>query len=114
MNDLNKDLSNKFLNYLDNKQFERLQFEAEMLGNIEDQHPLIIFYYASSIYLKETSKQKELLYSSSLFEKVYFTLGTSPRTHALVLTLANNEHSLWTGTNNSHHRYKMLWVYFNS
>jgi len=73
MNDLNKDLSNKFLNYLDNKQFERLQFEAEMLGNIEDQHPLIIFYYASSIYLKETSKQKELLYSSTLFEKVYLS-----------------------------------------
>ena len=71
MNDLNKDLSKKLLNYLEKKQFERLQFDVEMLGNIDDQHPLIIFYYAASIYFKETSTQKELLRSSALFEKVY-------------------------------------------
>ena len=71
MNDLNKDLSKKLLNYLEKKQFERLQFDVEMLGNIDDQHPLIIFYYASSIYFKETSTQKDLLRSSALFEKVY-------------------------------------------
>ena len=50
---------------------QRLQFEADMLGNIEDQHPVIIFYYASAIYLQESAKEKDLLYSSSLFEKVY-------------------------------------------
>ena len=50
MSDLNKDLSKKFINYLDRKQYKRLQFEADMLGEIEDQHPLIMFYYASSIY----------------------------------------------------------------
>ena len=71
MNDLNKDLSKKLLNYLEKKQFERLQFDVEMLGNIDDQHPLIIFYYASSIYFKETSTQKDLLRSSALFKKVY-------------------------------------------
>ena len=71
MSDLNKDLSKKFLNYLDTKQYQRLQFEADMLGNIEDQHPVIIFYYASAIYLQESAKEKDLLYSSSLFEKVY-------------------------------------------
>ena len=71
MNDLDKDLSKKFLNYLDTKQYQRLQFEADMLGNIEEQHPVLIFYYASAIYLQETAKEKDLLYSSSLFEKVY-------------------------------------------
>ncbi len=71
MSDLNKDLSKKFLNYLDTKQYQRLQFEADMLGNIEDQHPVLIFYYASAIYLQEAAKEKDLLYSSSLFEKVY-------------------------------------------
>ena len=73
MNDLNKDLSKKLLNYLEKKQFERLQFDVEMLGNIEDQHPIIIFYYAASIYFKETSTQKDLLRSSALFEKVYLS-----------------------------------------
>tara|TARA_Y100000591_G_C21812515_1_gene688744 strand:+ start:147 stop:1820 length:1674 start_codon:yes stop_codon:yes gene_type:complete len=71
MSDLNKDLSKKFLNYLDQKQYKRLQFEADMLGEIEDQQPLIMFYYASSIYLNEASKNKDLLYASQLFEKVY-------------------------------------------
>ena len=71
MSDLNKDLSKKFINYLDRKQYKRLQFEADMLGEIEDQHPLIMFYYASSIYLNEASKNKDLLYASQLFERVY-------------------------------------------
>ena len=73
MNDLDKDLSKKFLNYLDTKQYQRLQFEADMLGEIEDQHPLIMFYYASSIYLNEASKNKDLLYASQLVEKVYIS-----------------------------------------
>tara|TARA_B100001559_G_scaffold129687_1_gene109052 strand:+ start:22 stop:1695 length:1674 start_codon:yes stop_codon:yes gene_type:complete len=71
MSDLNKDLSKKFINYLDQKQYKRLQFEADMLGEIEDQHPLIMFYYASSIYLNEASKNKDLLYASQLYERVY-------------------------------------------
>ena len=72
MSDPNRDLEKKFTNYLQNKQYERLQFEAEMMGDINTQNnPLIIFYYASSIYLQEKSKQKELLYASDLFEKVY-------------------------------------------
>ena len=51
MADFNEDLSKKFLNYLDNKQFKRLQFEADTMGDVEKQHPTIMFYYASSIYL---------------------------------------------------------------
>ncbi len=71
MIDLNQDLAKKFLNYLDKKQYKRLRFEADMLGDIEDQQPVIMFYYASSIYLDDTSKNKELLLSSLLFGKVY-------------------------------------------
>lgn len=71
MSDLNRDLSKKFLNYLDNKQYKRLQFEVDMIGEVEEQNPLIIFYYASSIVLEESSKNKDLLYASMLFEKVY-------------------------------------------
>ena len=71
MNDLNKDLDKKLLKYLDSKQFERLQFEVDMIGNIEDQSPQIKFYYASSIYLKETSKKEELLLALNLFADVY-------------------------------------------
>jgi len=71
MSDLDQDLAKKFVNFLDKKQYERLQFEAEMLGDVETQHPLIMFYYASSIYLKDTSKKKDLLYASLLFKKVH-------------------------------------------
>ena len=56
MSDLNKDLSKKFLNYLDTK--HKKTSIADMLGNIEDQHPVIIFYYASAIYLQERQKKK--------------------------------------------------------
>ena len=75
--DLNQDLAKRFLNLLDTKQYKRLQFEADMIGEIGNQHPLIIFYYASSLYLNETSENKELLYSSSLFKKfIYQTKNT--------------------------------------
>ncbi len=77
MNDLKKDLSKRFLNFLDTKQYQRLQFEADMMGNIEDQDPLIMFYYASSIFLKESSKDKDLLLAADLFGKVY----NSNKTH---------------------------------
>ncbi len=73
MSDLKQDLAKKFLNYLDNKQYKRLQFEAEMIGNIDDQHPVIKFYYASSIYLDDTSKDKELLYASKLYKEVFLS-----------------------------------------
>ena len=73
MADFNEDLSKKFLNYLDNKQFKRLQFEADTIGDVEKQHPTIMFYYASSIYLQESSKIKDLIYAGFLFEKVYLT-----------------------------------------
>ena len=64
--DLNEDLAKRFLNFLDTGQYERLQFEADMMGDIENQHPIIIFYYASSIHLKKTSKKKMNFFLASL------------------------------------------------
>ena len=58
MSDLDQDLAKKFVNFLDKKQYERLQFEAEMLGDIETQHPLIMFYYASSIYHSDSIEKR--------------------------------------------------------
>ena len=41
-----KDLGKKLLSYLDNKQYSQLQIEVERLGTIDEQAPLVIFYYA--------------------------------------------------------------------
>lgn len=73
MSDLNQDLNKKLLSFLDNKQYKRLQFEVNMLGDVEKLHPLIMFYYASSIYLEVSSKNEELLFAGLLFEKVYLS-----------------------------------------
>ena len=94
MVDLNKDLADRFLNLLETKQYERLQFETEMLGEIENQHPLIIFYYASSIHLKKTSKKKELLFAQDLFEKVYLMKKSNlqPLYNMMVLSFRTNHY----------------------
>lgn len=94
MVDLNKDLADKFLKFIETGQYERLQFEMEMLGNIEDQHPLLIFYYASSIHLKKTSKKKDLLYAQSLFEKVYLMKKSNlqPLYNMMVLSFRTNKY----------------------
>lgn len=76
MSDLNQDLNKKLLSFLDNKQYKRLQFEVNMLGDVEKLHPLIMFYYASSIYLEESSRNKDLLFAGLLFEKVYLNNKT--------------------------------------
>ena len=94
MVDLNKDLAKRFLNFLNTRQYKRLQFEADMLGDINNQHPLIIFYYASSIYLQESSNNKELLYASSLFEKVYLLKKTTlePLQNMMVISFKTKEY----------------------
>ena len=94
MVDLDKDLADRFLNFLNTNQYERLQFETEMLGKIENQHPLIIFYYASSIHLKKTSKKKELLFAQDLFEKVYLMKKSNlqPLYNMMVLSFRTNHY----------------------
>ena len=71
MSELNNNFIQKLNHLLQSKQYKRLRFEVEMNGDVENQHLLIIFIYASSIYLDENSNNEELVYSSSLFEKVY-------------------------------------------
>ncbi|WP_440655810.1 O-linked N-acetylglucosamine transferase, SPINDLY family protein [Candidatus Pelagibacter sp. HIMB1509] len=71
MSDLDKDLVIKLQKFLTEKQFKRLKYEVDVIGEIKDQHPLIIFYYASSIALNINSDNEDLLYAEELFEKVY-------------------------------------------
>ena len=76
MSDLNKDLSKKFIRLLDKKEFKLLQSEVEKMENAEKQNPLVMFFYACSIFLEipknnSEEKNKKLLLASKLFEKVY-------------------------------------------
>ena len=64
---------NKLVNYLQTKQHQKLRLEVKLLGKIEDQHPIIIFYYAVSLSSYERVTKEDLLYASDLFEKVYLT-----------------------------------------
>ena len=71
MSDLNQDLINKFLKFLSQNQYKRLKFEIDLLGDLDSQHPIIIFYYASAIALDHKSKNEELSFAADLFEKTY-------------------------------------------
>ena len=62
---------NKLVNYLKTKQHKKLQLEVKLLGKIEDQHLIIIFYYAVSLSSYERVTKEDLLYATDLFEKVY-------------------------------------------
>ena len=60
MNDgVDQDFINKLVNYLETKQHKKLQLEVKLLGKIEDQHPIIIFYYAVSLSSYEHLKKEE-------------------------------------------------------
>ena len=76
MSDHYEDLSKKFINLLNNKQYNKLRLEIEKMGDIKEQHPLVIFYYACSIYLQipvnnSEKKNNALLFASKLFEIVH-------------------------------------------
>ena len=71
MPDLDQDLINKFLKYLSQKQYKRLKFEIDILGELEKQHPIINFYYASAIAFDNSSTNEELSFAADLFEKIY-------------------------------------------
>ena len=57
-NGVDQDFINKLVNYLETKQHKQLQLEVKLLGKIEDQHPIIIFYYAVSLSSNEHSIKK--------------------------------------------------------
>ena len=68
---LDQDIKKKLLNLLNSKQYTLLEFEIESRGNIDEQHPLLIMFYASSKTLNPMSKIDDLIDASRLYEKVY-------------------------------------------
>ena len=76
-NGVDQDFINKLVNYLQTNQHKKLQLEVKLLGKIEDQHPIIIFYYAVSLSSYEYLKKEDLVYASDLFEKVYLADKTN-------------------------------------
>ena len=71
MLDLDQDIKKKFLAFLNNKQYSKLEFEISLLGNIDEQNPILMMFYASSKALNPTSKKDDLIEASRLFEKIY-------------------------------------------
>jgi len=71
MLDLDQDIKKKFLEFLNNKQYSKLEFEISLLGNIDEQNPILIMFYASSKALNPMSKTDDLIEASRLFEKIY-------------------------------------------
>ena len=72
-NTVDQNFINKLVNYLQTKQYKKLQLEVKLLGKVEDQNPIIIFYYAVSLSSYERVTKEDLFYASDLFEKVYLT-----------------------------------------
>ena len=71
MLDLDQDTKKKLLSLLSNKQYSLLEFEINLMGNIDEQHPTVIMFFASSKALNPTSKIGDLIEASRLFERVY-------------------------------------------
>ena len=71
MLDLDQDIKKKFLVFLNNKQYSKLEFEIGLLGDIDEQNPILIMFYASSKALNPMSKMDDLIEASRLFEKIY-------------------------------------------
>ncbi len=87
-NGADQDFINKLVNYLETKQHKKLQLEVKLLGKIEDQHPIIIFYYAVSLSSYENLTKEDLVYASNLFEKVYLADKSNflPLQHMVLLS----------------------------
>ena len=71
MLDLDQDIKKKFLAFFNNKLYSKLEFEISLLGNIDEQNPILIMFYASSKALNPMSKTDDLIEASRLFEKIY-------------------------------------------
>jgi len=68
---LDQDIKKKLRNLLISKKYNSLEFEIESMGNIDEQNPLLIMFYASSKTLNPMSKIDDLIEASRLYEKVY-------------------------------------------
>ena len=71
MLDLDQETKKKFINLLKSKQYSKLESEVSSIGNIDEQDPILIMFYASSKALNPISKTDDLIEASRLFEKVY-------------------------------------------
>ncbi|MDA9654205.1 peptide transporter [Candidatus Pelagibacter sp.] len=71
MLDLDQETKKKFINLLKSKQYSKLESEVSSIGNIDEQDPILIMFYASSKALNPMSKTEDLIEASRLFEKVY-------------------------------------------
>ena len=71
MLDLDQETKKKFINLLKSKQYSKLESEVSAIGNIDEQNPILIMFYASSKALNPMSKTDDLIEASRLFEKVY-------------------------------------------
>jgi|TARA_B110000977_G_C11047203_1_gene481014 predicted O-linked N-acetylglucosamine transferase (SPINDLY family) len=71
MLDLDQETKKKFIDLLKSKQYSKLESEISSKGNIDEQHPILIMFYASSKALNPMSKTDDLIEASRLFQKVY-------------------------------------------
>ena len=71
MSGLDIDLRKKLLNLYNQKKYTELEFEIELLGDLETQPLPIIMTYAASKALDLSSKKKDFVKAAYLFEKIY-------------------------------------------
>jgi protein O-GlcNAc transferase len=77
MLDFDQETKKKFTNLLKSKQYSKLESEIRAIGNIDEQNPILIMFYASSKALNPMSKTDDLIEASRLFEKVYLIKKSS-------------------------------------
>ena len=71
MSDLNVDLKKKLLDLYNNKRFSEIEFELELLGDLEKQSPSTMMTYAVAKTLNLKSKKEDYEKAAYYFEKVY-------------------------------------------
>lgn len=71
MSDLNVDLKKKLLVLYNNKRFSEIEFELELLGDLEKQSSSIMMTYAVAKTLNLKSKKEDYEKAAYYFEKVY-------------------------------------------
>ncbi len=71
MADLETDLKKKLLHLFNNKKYSEIEFEIELLGDVNKQPTQIITIYATSKALNNSSKKEDFIKAAYFFEKVY-------------------------------------------
>ena len=71
MHDLDADLKKKLLDLYNNKRFSEIEFELELIGDLEKQPAPIMMTYAVAKALNLNSKKKDYEKAAYFFEKVY-------------------------------------------